>query len=327
MRWGRRGFIPAWLRVRQTLTRCIICIQQITLMILHSESREMPWSAALVGSFMEKNPEGPTNQLKKEAEEAIDRFVTLANDERWNAPLLPRDGPKARLLSPAEFAHVGFLCWRYPHASYYDLARWVQILRTEVHEMYPGHVHFDKKVTRWLRDRIDSFTEEGAVPRGGVTGGRKRKAVAHEATESQSRPRPRPSREERDAIRSANERNGEEGSGEGSAANRDGSRQQQSNSGTASTANNAHVQGITSRQGGVTNTTNGHATQANGSQPPQRDNSATQSFYGEQRSQAPPRDQTASPLFFDAESPNVSFAPTESLFPHARRLPPRNPFQ
>jgi hypothetical protein len=292
-------------------------------MILHSGEPDIPWSAARVGTFIEKHTEGPTNQLKKEAEEAIDRFVTLANDDRWNGPVLPREGRGGRLLSPAEFAHVGFLCWRYPHASYYDLARWVGVLRTEVHENFYQHVHFDKKVTKWLRDRIDSFTEEGAVPRGGTTGGRKRKVTAHEASESQSRSRPRPSREERDAMRSGNERNGDAGSGVGAAASQDRSRQQASTSG----ASYAHAQGSTSRQSGIANTTNGHAAQSNGVQPPQHSNSATQSFFGEQRSQASPRDPTASPLFFDAESPNVSFAPTESLFPHARRLPPCNPFQ
>lgn len=116
----------------------------------------------LVGS---KDP--PSAALRRKVETALKKFITLANDPRWNFPLLPKTDSNrttGKLLSPVEFVHIGFMVHRYPQVECYHLGQLAWELREGVHAAFPAHVSWVANVVNWMRGKIESF-ESMVAPR------------------------------------------------------------------------------------------------------------------------------------------------------------------
>lgn len=108
------------------------------------------------------NADPPSEEFKREVVEAMNRFLILANDNRWNSALRTDSRMK---FAPVEFIHIGYMIWKFPSADYYELAAWVNILRTEVRQKQPGQVRLNKPCTTILKDRIETFTPATPGPR------------------------------------------------------------------------------------------------------------------------------------------------------------------
>lgn len=159
-------------------------VAQSALVILHSREAYVPTYSALK-TFMERDKKGPSERLQTEVKETMARYIRLANDSRWNKPLLPNKvGSMARKLSPVEFVMTSYMIWKYPTATFYELAEWTGILRKSIHEAVPSQVRMNGFCVRFLRDKIGTFrpAEPGDGPRPGFN--QSRAAAAPEPSTS-----------------------------------------------------------------------------------------------------------------------------------------------
>lgn len=135
---------------------------QITMTIINQVKRPYLAHYPEVKKFVEREAPPEASQ-KKEVFNALNRLLVLANNPEYNETMISqRVGNSVKSqLSPVEFVHIAFMCWRHPTASYQELAEWCKTLRVEVHTAFPGQVRYNTPCATLLRKRIESFRPTG----------------------------------------------------------------------------------------------------------------------------------------------------------------------
>lgn len=131
---------------------------QICLSIKFSSYEYVPHYSA-IRTFIERDREGPSPKMQAEVKQALTRFLRLANDPAFNDCLLPQkqSGRPARKVSPVEFVQIGFMIWRFHDASYSDLARCIEAMRSEILRQAPGQIRMNSFCVNVMRSVMSSF--------------------------------------------------------------------------------------------------------------------------------------------------------------------------
>ncbi|CAO1617551.1 unnamed protein product [Sympodiomycopsis kandeliae] len=148
--------------VRTSRSNDWLFMGQIAMTILNQDKKPFLAHFANVKTFVEKEP-SPTAHQKKQIFEALNRLLVVANNPEYNGPLIRQEvgGHTKMQLSPVEFVHVAFMCWRHPTASYTELSQWTKKLRVDIHKAFPGQVRYNGPCATLLRDLIESFRPSG----------------------------------------------------------------------------------------------------------------------------------------------------------------------
>lgn len=148
--------------VRTSRSNDWLFMGQIAMTILNEDKQPYLAHFQQVKNFVEKEAP-PTSSQKKDIFDALNRLLVLSNDPEHNTPLIRQEiGHQTKQqLSPVEFVHIAFMCWRHPTASFAELSEWSAKLRVGVHTRFPGQVRYNTPCAMLLRKKIESFRPTG----------------------------------------------------------------------------------------------------------------------------------------------------------------------